>query len=289
MKLESKHPVLAMPMNGVSTASLAVSVYKAGAFPSISIFNYYLNGRADLVLLAAELKEFQNKTGSSNIMISMLWEEFLNQEIIDLLKSLKIKHVELFVRPVQHPAWDSFSKHIDQMRQEGFYILFKSTKILPHSNFDAIILKGPNGAGRTFEKTPALEESFSLNKEKIGADKLIPSGGIGSSKEARFYLDQGALAIGIGSLIAASVESCVSKETKQRIIESTSKNITNIGPLNCRGLLFSRLDNDDDNNSRSLRAGIKGTSSGCIYMGNGIDHITSIMPVKDIIENLIQC
>ena len=101
-------------------------------------------------------------------------------------------------------------------------------------------------------------------------------------------MDQDALAIGIGTLFAASEESCVSKDTKQRIIDSTSADIKLIGPLNCRGLLFSRLEDDDENNSKSLYAGIKGTDTGCIYVGNGIDYIKEIMPVKDIIEWLVK-
>ena len=48
MKFNSKHPIIAMPMNGVSTVDLAIAVTRAGAVPSLSIFNYYESGRANL-------------------------------------------------------------------------------------------------------------------------------------------------------------------------------------------------------------------------------------------------
>jgi hypothetical protein len=155
------------------------------------------------------------------------------------------------------------------------------------SYFDSIVLKGPQAAGRSFSSLVSLEDRYDAMKEQVGS-RIIPSGGIGSPEQVKYFMDREALAVGIGTLLAASEESCVSSDTKQKIIESTSKDIKLIGPLNCRGLLFSRLENDDDNNSKSLYEGIKGTNSGCIYVGNGIDYINKIMPVKDIIEWLVK-
>jgi NAD(P)H-dependent flavin oxidoreductase YrpB (nitropropane dioxygenase family) len=278
---------MVMPMNGVSDVDLAIVVSEAGAFPSISIFNYYKNNSVDLSYLEKELIKFLDKVGNPNILISMHWEDALNADLIEMLTRLNVKYIELFFRALTHPLWEKISQHICLLRSVGFKILFKTVKLLPMSDYDAIVIKGPKGAGRSFPNTLELHETFGLLKDQIGAQNLIPSGGIGTSAECKYYLDQGALSVGIGTLIAASEESCVSLETKKKILESTSDDIVNIGALNSRGLLFSKLDNDDDNNSRSLRAGIRGTSSGCIYVGNGIDHIKTIMPVKDIIEELI--
>lgn len=287
MKLDCTYPILAMPMNGVSDVDLAIVVSQAGAFPSISIFNYYREGKVDLQFLDKELERFCQVAGTSNILISMLWEELMVPQVVNLLVKHNLKFVELFIRPTSHPLWPNISKQIDILRLEGFNIFFKTTKLLPVSNFDSIILKGPLSAGRSFATVNSLEENYSIVKSQIGP-RIIPSGGIGTSEQVKYFMDNNAVAIGIGTLLAASEESCVSKETKERIIQSTSADIQNIGPLNCRGLLFSKLDNDDDNNSRSLRAGIRGTSAGCIYTGNGIDYIDKILPVKDIIELLVK-
>ena len=287
MKFNSEHPIVAMPMNGVSYVDLAIVISRAGAVPSLSIFNYYANGRINLLLIEKELKRFTDATGTSEIILSMHWEHFMAGPIIDLLIKHSISLIELFVRPSDHSAWLDLATHIDKMSLMGFCVMFKTTNRLPVSNFDAIVLKGPLAAGRFFGSTESLEHRYKEVKEKIGA-KIIPSGGIGSPEQVKYFMDQDALAIGIGTLFAASEESCVSKDTKQRIIDSTSADIKLIGPLNCRGLLFSRLEDDDENNSKSLYAGIKGTDTGCIYVGNGIDYIKEIMPVKDIIVWLVK-
>lgn len=287
MKFNSKYPIVAMPMNGVSNVDLAIVVSRAGAVPSLSIFNYYTNGRVDLNLIENELKRFSDATGSSEIILSMLWEHFMAAPVVDMLLRFNISLVELFVRPADQSEWLKLSTHIDKMLVNGVCVMFKTTSRIPDSNFDALVLKGPLAAGRSFGGTWSLEKQYDIVKEKVGS-KIIPSGGIGNPEQVKYFMDRDALAIGIGTLLAASVESCVSASTKEKIIESTSADIKLIGPLNCRGLLFSRLDGDDDNNSKSLHAGIQGTDSGCIYVGNGIDYIKEIMPVKDIIEWLVK-
>lgn len=288
MNIPSQHPIMVMPMNGVSDIDLALAVDKAGAFPSISIFNYYENNNLDFNLLDKELQRFIDIAGHSHILISMHWEHLLNNKISNLLNKLDIKYIELFIRPLNHILWPQLQEKISQLRTCNFKFFFKTAKIIPISEYDAIIIKGPNGAGRSFASTPDLQITFETFTKNIDASKIIPSGGIGNNLEVQHYISKGAAAVGIGTLIAVSEESKISMETKKKIISSTSKDIVNIGPLNCRGLLFSKIDNDDDdNNSRALRAGIKGTDSGCIYVGNGIDYIKEILPVKEIIQRLL--
>lgn len=287
MKFNSRYPIVAMPMNGVSNVALAIAVSLAGGIPSLSVFNYYTNGRVNLLLIEKQLQQFTDATGSSEIILSMLWEHFMAMPIVELLLKYKVTLIELFVRPADQTTWHTLSTHIDKMALNGINVMFKTTNHLPISNFDAIVLKGPLAAGRSFGGIRSLENQYNETKEKVGS-KIIPSGGIGNPEQVKYFMDRDALAIGIGTLFAASVESCVSASTKEKIIESTSADIKLIGPLNCRGLLFSRLDGDDDNNSKSLHAGIQGTDSGCIYVGNGIDYIKEIMPVKDIIEWLVK-
>lgn len=287
MKFTSKYPIVIMPMNGVSTVDLAIVVHKAGAVPSLSIFNYFRNGKLNLQIFESELQRYTDTTGQSGIIVSMHWEHLLSEIVVQLLLKYKINHVELFVRPADTAQWQSLGKQIDILSKQNITVMFKTTGRLPQCVYHGIVLKGPLAAGRSFDGVLPLENQFDLLKSNITAP-IIPSGGIGSPHQVKYFIDRGALAIGIGTLIAASQESCVSLQTKQRIVNTTSLDIVQIGPLKSRGLLFSRLENDDDNNSRSLYAGISGTDSGCIYVGNGIDYIKEIRPVKDIIEWLVQ-
>jgi hypothetical protein len=276
-----------MPMNGVSDIDLALAVEKSGGFPSITVFNYYQNETLNFKNLDIDLAKYCQAVGHSDILISMNWGDFLNPKMSELFIKYDIKFVELLIRPAIDKLWVTVSKTISDFKKNDVKFLFKTTKILPVCEYDAVILKGPNGAGRSFTYTEDLKTTFHRLAKDIGSDKIIPSGGIGNYYDARYFLNNGAQAIGVGTLIAASHESKVSIETKKRILDSTSKDIVNIGSLNCRGILFSLLDDDDDNNTKSLRAGIKGTKSGCIYVGNGIDFIHEILPVKTIIERLI--
>lgn len=283
----SRYPIMVMPMNGVSDVNLALAVDKAGAFPSISVFNYYQNNSINYDLLDQEIGRFCDYTGHSNILISMHWEDFLKNETSEFLTKHKLKFIELFIRPPDHDLWHPLSEKISESRKVGTLFFFKTIKMLPLSDYDSIILKGPHGAGRSFSGAEDLQTTFDKLSNKIGSNKIIPSGGIGNYHQAQYFLNKGALAVGIGTLIAASEESKISLETKKKIINSTSKDISNIGPLNCRGLLFSLVEKDDNNNTKSLREGIKGTQSGCIYVGNGIDYIKEILPIKTIIERLV--
>lgn len=286
MLIPSLRPIVVMPMNGVSDIDLALVVNDAGAFPSISIFNYYKDKNIDFHFLDKELKRYNDIAGHSNLLMSITWESLFDNNMFDLVIKNDIKYLELFVRPSNHVSWPLLATKVSEMRKGGIKFFFKTTKILPESEYDAIILKGPKGAGRSFEYTDELTSTFRELSNIIGANKIIPSGGIGNNNEVRTFLKNGAPAVGIGSLIAASLESKISNETKLKILQSTSKDIQKIGPLNCRGLLFSIIENDDDNNTKGLRAGIKGTDSGCIYVGDGIDYINEILPVKDIINRL---
>lgn len=287
MIIDTKHPLLAMPMNGVSDINLAIAVTNAGAFPSISIFNFYKNNKVDFLLLSSELKRFQDSTSSSKILISMHWETLFDKQMLAILYRFDLRFIELFIRPVLHPLWNKLTKQIEILRKQNFKIFFKTAGLLPVCEFDAIVIKGPNGAGRSFLGVPSLTNTFNNLTDKIQANKLIPSGGIGCPEQVAYYLNRGVAGVGVGTLIAASEESCLSAETKQKIVESSAAEIQSIGPLNCRGLFFSHIDHDDENNSNALSHGIRGINSGCIYVGNGIDYIDKVMPLKDIIQKLI--
>jgi hypothetical protein len=116
---------------------------------------------------------------------------------------------------------------------------------------------------------------------------IIPSGGISTSEQVNYYMAHGAMAVGIGTLFAASEESPVSLETKLKIVDSTSEDLKRIGKLNHQGLLFKNIENDDNNNNQSLRQGMNNPSNGCIYAGAGIDSVTEILPVKEIVQRLV--
>jgi NAD(P)H-dependent flavin oxidoreductase YrpB (nitropropane dioxygenase family) len=160
-------------------------------------------------------------------------------------------------------------------------------------NIDGIILKGPDGAGRGNTQGISLLELFDSIHAQYPNLLIIPAGGIGTHEHVKAYMDRGAFAVGVGTLIAATQESRVSHETKLKMVESTSKDIKQLanGSVDTfaqNALVFKQVEGDNFNNTRGLMAGVRSPTVGHIFVGTGIDNVTEILPVKTVIENLIK-
>jgi hypothetical protein len=150
-----------------------------------------------------------------------------------------------------------------------------------------VIFKGNEGAGRTDPEAGSLEDNFSRIRQMRPEVDIIPSGGIATAAQVRYYLDRGALAVGIGTLFAAAEESCISVDTKRKMIEATADSLERIGKFHHQGLVFSRLAADDANNTRSLELGISHANVGAVFAGKGIVHVKEILPVRAIVAMLV--
>lgn len=283
-----KYPIIAAPMNQVSDINLAVACHNAGILPSISVYtwkeriNYLDHGVIDRIL-----KEFQDKTGSSNILVSVARGDFLKQSFFDVIIKNQIKFIELIPNEINYPTPDE--KHLYAAYiKKGIVALSKRLD----SNFEpikfskGIVLKNREGAGRGNVNADPIEEVKKI-KQKYPNLEIIMSGGIGTKEDIKKYLDLGCIAVAIGTLLAASEESCVSKETKLKLIQSTWQDVSKLkNNQEQNGLVFSTINDDDLNNTESLKLGIKDATQGHIFAGKGINNINAILPVKDIIQSL---
>lgn len=283
----SKQPILCVPMNQVSNVKLACAIHEAGATPSFSCYNYYKQGKLHFETFTTECKEFSNRTSSTDILLSISWEDFLLPKVQNFLVDNNYRYIELFHRPHDH-IWPNIELLIKKLEKEDFKIIFKILKIVkPIEKYSAIILKGSEGAGRTIKNKGSLEENFNLLRTNYPDKNIIPSGGIGTSEQVNYYLKQGAAAIGIGTLFAASEESCVNSQTKNKLIQSNSDAISTFGNLHTQGIVFKLDKNDTNNMTRSLAKAVRRGNDGAIFAGSSVTNITKIMPVKDIIESLV--
>lgn len=272
-------------MNKVSEINLAVAVHEAGAVPSISFVH---GGHLDINFFKKTLLDFKDRTsGSTKIILSFSWEDILRQDIVDFLLNQNFKFIEIFHRPINDALWPVMTMHLDFLKKQGIYVIAKTLKAITKVDYDIVILKGSEGAGRTLQDSGTLEENFNIYKKEKPNTKVIPSGGIYSKEQVNYYMAKGAEAIGIGTLFALSEESCVSIETKKEILKTNSEMIQLQGKHNHRGIVFSQIDNDDDNNTQALIKGISSPNEGMLFTGNGIDFIKSIKPVKEIILELM--
>lgn len=278
-----EYPIVAAPMNKVSDVDLAVACHRAGIFPSLSIYNYI-----EPHSLEKAIDAFQGKTGSNKMLLSLDSQEFLDKDIQELILKLKISHLEILGdnNITQSSIWDEFLKDSKALQKEGVKILLKSldsNNVSPE--LDGVILKSNTGAGRGVEWIDIDYALMSITR-RYPAVPIIMSGGISRPRDVKKYLNMGCMAVAIGTLLAASEESCVSLETKQQMINATYENITRLKNARQNALVFSEINIDDDNNTNALVKGIASPAEGHIFAGKGINEITSIKSVKNIVEDL---
>lgn len=278
-----EYPIVAAPMNKVSDVSLAVACHCAGIFPSLSIYNYI-----EPHSLEKAIDDFQTKTGSNKILLSLDSQEFLNKDVQQLILKLKISHLEILGdnNITQSSIWDEFLRDSKDLQKEGVKILLKSldsNNVSPE--LDGVILKSNTGAGRGVEWIDIDYALMSIAR-RYPAVPVIMSGGISRPRDVKKYLNMGCMAVAIGTLLAASEESCVSLETKQQMINATYENVIRLKNARQNALVFSEITVDDDNNTNALIKGIASPTEGHIFAGKGINEITSIKSVKNIVEEL---
>lgn len=283
-----RYPIVAAPMNQVSDLKLAIACYNSGIFPSLSLYNQVTNGKIDLEKLTRIIKDFQNSTGSAEILLSLDIEDCFKLDVQELILNNKITHLEIIGDHdiVGSSNWPAFSALMKIFKHNKIKTILKAV----YSNnvdksLDAVMLKGGLGAGRGLEHVDIDFELLKI-KEKYPTVPIIISGGISKPHEIKKYMNLGCMAVAIGTLLAASEESCVSNETKERMIQSSYNDVTRIKGVRQNALIFGKIEGDDYNNTNSLARGIQSPTDGHIFAGKSINSINEILPVKDIIENL---
>jgi len=284
-----KYPIVSVPMTLVSDVKLATAVFRAGALPSISASVFYKNGTLDISLFDNGIKRFTAATGSSNVLVNIDRIDLITEQVSKIIIDTKIKFIELFGTPMDEKTELLLATHINFLKKEhDVNIIFKTLKDPHKLNQGTIILKGPNGAGRTNNIAGTLDENFNRIKNLYPTMNIIPSGGIATRNDVKYFMDKGSLAVGIGTLLAMSEESIIARDTKLKLLKATKDSVTTFGNLNIQGIQLGDISTDSDNYTRSLYKGIRSSNEGAIFVGKGIDKITQIKPVKDIIEELVQ-
>jgi len=284
-----RYPIVAVAMNSVSNLNLALACYNAGIIPSISFYNYYTDNLQisdyDLQKFEEDVKIFVEQTNSGELIISMSANHLFDIKVQNLIKKYDLQYIEL-CQDVNPSTFDSIKKIKNNL---NFRLIIKCMYSTPLMRCDAVILKGPLGAGRSIPDGESLiDMTIALRKAHPNLT-IIASGGITNKSDIETVLSAGADLVGIGSLFAASLESPVSDETKDKIVNSTYRDLTRIGKFKQQGLFFGSIDQKDNmNQSNGLNIGIKDpTSGGHIYLGKAVDEIGEVLRVEDIVKKLM--
>jgi len=270
-------------MNHVYSYEMLVSCVNAGIMPAVF---------SDMIPVG-DFDKFLAKYGPDSIIINCTWFDFFRKDysITRKLLNSEIKFLEItgtwdtFYCQPNNKMQDVLKKIFVMMKNKGCKLIFKMDSIYKELA-DVIEIKGNEAAGRCLGNP--LKEEFESAKAKFPNLHMIASGGIHSSDQVKYYIDNGAVAISAGTIFASSTESPLSLDAKMKIINSTANDLSRFEGNNQQGLIFSRLDNDNENNSYSLEMGIRTGSSGHIFAGQSVDNITSIRPIKEIVADLVQ-
>jgi len=277
-------------MNKVSNLQLAIACHESGIFPSISLYNYTgMDFNPDLMTINGVIKAFQDSTGTSDFILSMYVDHAAKRNVQDLIVKSGVKFLEIIPSTDldQDVLYNAFCKDIEKYQGTDIKLIVKTLRKLEQNpGIDAVIFKGPDGAGRgvsILDMDYEIPEQISMLPD-VG---VIASGGISDTNDIQRYLDMGCMAVAIGTLLAASEESPISLATKNKMIASTFSNVERVGEARQNALVFKHINNDDSNNTRSLVKGIQSPNSGIVFAGKAIDKITAVRPVKDIVSELV--
>lgn len=299
----SRHPIYCCQMTQVThDLRFAVAIANAGGMPSFDpYFEDYQDYQDNLV-------SYKKITGNLDIVISVTESmvsdiNFIEKNLTDLkIKFLEIRRSDIFDLeslnnfPPNSNLWynKKFLKNVEFLKKHDVKIIRRCLK-KPIDGFgltDAIGVKGKESAG--FSSDISIKHMIELQKEQTPDVEVFPIGGVSSPKDVYEFLNLGCPAVGVGTLFAASKESCLDIKTKEFMVQKSNKDLTLLEDTKQNALIIDSNDLEkknmfgfnDLNRSESLALGVKG-KGGHIYAGHSIDGVTEIRTVKQVIEYLI--
>jgi NAD(P)H-dependent flavin oxidoreductase YrpB (nitropropane dioxygenase family) len=291
-----QHPIAVMAMNKVSNVPLAVAVRKAGAVPSLSIFNYFTH--ADFISATefkSAIERYKELTGNSAaLLISIGTDQILDSRLFNVLVETHAKILEYI--PLEDGEDDEYleknhlaSIKLQWLREHGTLVFQKVLDVqeITESNVDGIILKGPAGAGRGTDRDVTLDSLFDSYKQQYPTLPIIASGGIGTPEQVKHYMDKGAWAVGVGTVFAVSIESRIPDEVKLKMIAEDAVVQRLPKGANQNAIVFKEMNKDDFNNTHGLIAGIKDGRLGHVFAGDAIKTVKGIKSVSRIMYKLV--
>lgn len=302
----SKYPILEACMNKGSTVPLAIAVHEAGAYPSLSSWTYGGNFN----FMQKELDSFVNATNSNHIHLSFELKELIQfkQPCLQIIKSHHIPTIEIIARrysdsdqTYEGVSDDVIRNYLYDIKQLGTKLFCRAYRIITKDEMqahflDGICIKGSDSAGASGNKRLPVKQKFLLQKQATPDAALIPYGGVGTSEHLKQYLELGAEIVAVGTLFAASKESIILDETKQLMIEATTRDISVVRHTVKNQTVHTqnaiRLGNynhkDDINGTKALVSALYQNSKiGHVFAGASIDHVKEILPCKQIVQNLM--
>ena len=275
-------------MYPIGTLNWALELHEHGIVPGLF---YSDSEQENHFLTAREWQHFFSVTNRT--IITMNARHFRDKNFLQWAQKYKPKYIE-----IQNGASAKDEDHIGKRPDDliilkllkSFAKLYIKDIVFYGGQFsnevknlmDAVNVKNSRAAGSN--TTHSIEESIRYAKENFNLP-IIASGGIYTKNDHVNALAIGADCVLLGSVFAMSTESNLSNNAKQLVLTKQNKDIKQLGPDHRNGLSLGGLDNNDDNNlTKNLNSLSQHGNNGVVYVGKGIDTITSILPIREIVK-----
>jgi hypothetical protein len=275
----SRWPIMCAVMNGVSDLPLACAVHEAGVMPSLMVS--WKHPDRDYDVLDYHLKEFVKLTGSANCVLQLDYNDLKDDRVLSMVEHYKFSHIEMLgMIGIPNDRMQHEFEMVMTRYSSAFERLLRTSRVLtriftPSSGLgiDSYALKGNESAG--FSGNISVKDLFIQQHLQT---PHIP-------EQISWYVNNGAAGVAVGTLFAATHESCLDIKTKQAMVDANSQSLTKLNTSQ-RALVMGEVSNDV-NHQQSLNAGIAG-QGGLVYAGSAIDHVTEIRTVKQVVDYLTQ-
>lgn len=301
-----QYPVIMAPMFLVSNEAMLIAGTKAGIAAAIPALNY----RTTEELKEGIRKIKQEATGPIGINLIVNASNFLMEEQLKICCEEK---VDFFITSLGSPA-----KVIHEAHKNGIKVFCDVTDVkyaqkVAGMGADAVIAVNNQAGGHLGGLSP--KELIQSIKAAVTIP-VISAGGVGCKADLDEIVGFGADGFSIGSIFIASEESGVSNEYKQACVNFGAKDIvttTKLSGTPCTVIqtpyvkeigtkqnLLERILNKNKRLKKWVKAvvfyrgmqSLKKAAFGATYKtvwcaGPSIEHVKSIRPVKQIVEELI--
>lgn len=302
-----RYPIIVAPMFLISNSRMTVSALESGVSAAFPALNYRTDG--DLRAAIAEIKSRSDKPFGVNLIVNRSNPRYRSQ--LQTLLEMKVDYV---ITSLGNPR-----EVIDKCRPLGIKVFcdvvdLSYARKVEALGADALIAVNARAGGHAGNFHP--QELIRILKENSGLP-IISAGGIGHGRELHQVISWGAAGASIGTIFIACEESEVSGDYKQAMIRYGEKDIVKttklsgspltvintpyVQQLGTKANFLERLLNKNRTIKKyaklliALRgmkavekAAFRATYKTVWCAGPAIEHVHEILPVKEILKNLIR-
>jgi len=305
--LNIEFPIIVAPMFLVSNKEMIVEAIKAGVTAAIPALNY-----RSIEELRASIREIKSETdGPFGINLIVNKSNFFYKDQLQVCCEEKVAFI---ITSLGSPEETIKMAHKNDVKVFCDVVDIKYAKKVEALGADAIIAVNKEAGGHAgptsyTELVPLLKKECSI--------PVISAGGVGNGFEARKMLEHGADGLSIGSIFIACTESEVSDSYKQACVDYGEKDIvmtTKLSGTPCTVIntpyvqkvgtkqnAFERFLNKNKKlkkwmkaltfvrgSKRLQKAAFSSTYKTVWCAGPSIEHVKSVRPMKEIVDQLIQ-